>query len=324
MLISIPILLVGTFVAYVLVAASGDPLGGLRARPGVTQDQINAVAAAMGLDQPIPVRYWTWLTHFVRGDWGQSLALGSAGASVYTVVMKAFWVTFRLVVGAEVLALVLGAAVGVLAAVKRYSVFDYLATLLAFLMFSMPVFCVAIVLKYYAINVNNVLQSLGFSRWLTTAGPPEGGFGGGVGDVVFAYTGTYLLPTITLMAISFAAYSRFQRSSMLDTLNTDYVRTARAKGLSSGRVILRHAARTALIPVTTLFAVNFGLTFGGAIVTEHVFGWHGMGSVLVAAVEQYDPNMLMGWLVVTAVLIIACNLLADLMYGVLDPRIRRG
>jgi len=323
-LISIPVLLVGTFFAYVVVAASGDPLANLRAKPGVTEESIHDVAVALGLDQPIPVRYWHWLTHFVTGDWGTSVALGQAQADVFTVVTQSLWVTARLVIGAELLALVLGVTVGVLAAVRQYSIFDYIATALAFLMFSMPVFCVAIVLKSYGIQFNNALVSWGFDRWLTTAGPPTGGFRGGPGEIIFQYTGTFILPTISLMLISFAAYSRFQRASMLETLHSDYVRTARAKGLSSGRVIFRHALRNALIPVSTLFALNFGAIMGGAIVTETVFGWRGMGSLLVTSVEQYDPNMLMGWLVVTAVLVILFNLIADLVYGVLDPRIRLG
>jgi peptide/nickel transport system permease protein len=191
-------------------------------------------------------------------------------------------------------------------------------------MFSMPIFCVAIVLKNYGIQFNNVLVSLGLKRWLTTAGPPTGGFSGSAGTQIVQYTGTFLLPTLSIMLISFAAYSRFQRASMLETMGMDYVRTARAKGLSQGRVIFRHAFRNALIPVTTYFSLNFGAAFTGAIVTETVFGWHGMGTVLIDAVTQYDPNMLMGFLVVTATLIIVFNLIADILYGFLDPRIRLG
>jgi peptide/nickel transport system permease protein len=324
LLISIPVLIVGTFVAYVLVAASGDPIAGLATRPGVTPQVIAATRARLGLDAPIVVRYWTWLTHFVVGDWGTSIALGQGGAPVFQTIMNALWVTVRLVVGAEIIALVLGMLVGVLAAVAQYSFADYVATTAAFLLFSMPIFCIAIILKYYGIQFNNLLDSWGLQRWLTTAGPPTGGFSGNLPEQISEYTGTFLLPTLSIMFISFAAYSRFQRSSMLDTLNADYVRTARAKGLSPVRVIFRHAYRNALIPVITLFSVNFGQVFTGAIVTETVFGWHGMGSVLVAAVEQYDPDMLMGFLVVTAILIILFNLLADIVYGFVDPRIRLG
>jgi peptide/nickel transport system permease protein len=324
-LISIPVLLVGTFVAFVVVASSGDPLESIRTKPGVTQAQIDSAAHTLGLDHSILVRYWNWLTDILfHGNWGISQSVGStAGQSVYDSVSRALLVTTRLVVGAELVALVIGVSVGVLAAVKQYSIFDYGATTVAFLMFSMPVFCLAVILKSYGIQLNDVLQSMGMSeRWLTTAGPGPDTFSGTIGHQIFAYTGAFLLPTITLAAISFASYSRFQRASMLETLNADYVRTARAKGLSNFKVIFRHAFRNALIPVTTQFALQFGATFSGAILTETVFGWSGMGVLLVNSVQHYDAPMLMGWLLVTSVIIMFFNLLADLVYGVLDPRIR--
>ncbi|MBO0839506.1 MAG: ABC transporter permease [Sciscionella sp.] len=323
-LIAIPILLIGTFISFIAVASSGDPLGSLRMKPGITQATINQTAHDLGLDQPILSRYWHWLTSFVRGDWGYSVAVGQGKADVKSTVLTALWNTSRLVVGAEVIALIIGAAIGVLAAMWQYSIFDYIATGVAFLMFSMPLFCVAILLENFGISLNQFLESIGISHWITLNGPPVDGFTGGFGHQIFQYTGTFILPTITLMLISFAAYSRFQRASMLETMNMDYVRTARAKGLSSGRVVFRHAMRNALIPITTLFALNFGSTFGGAIITENVFNWQGMGKLLVTSVEQYDPPMLMGWLVVTGALVILFNLLADLVYSYLDPRIRLG
>jgi len=321
-LISIPILLIGSVLAFFMVAGAGNPLAELKAKPGTTPQQIADLEASLGLDQPIIVRYWRWLLDFLQGDWGQSIALGQAKVEVFDSVMRALWITARLVVGAEILAIVLGVTVGVIAAVRQYSIFDYLATSAAFLMFSMPIVCVAIILKTYGIQFNNVLQDLGFDRWLSTVSPAEGGFQGSFGEVVFQYTGTYLLPTLSLTLISFAAYSRFQRASMLETLNSDYVRTARAKGISQRRVIFRHAFRNALIPVSTLFSLNAAVLFSGAIITEAVFGWRGMGALLVSSIRTFDPYMLMGWLMVTAALVITFNLVADVMYGILDPRIR--
>jgi peptide/nickel transport system permease protein len=322
LLISVPILAIGSFLAYVMVAASGNPLAEYRARPNVTEEQIRSLEITLGLDKPIIERYWLWLTDFVSGDWGKSIALGQASVDVFDSVMQSLWITFRLVIGAEVLAILLGVSVGLLAAVKQYSIFDYFATSAAFLMFSMPIFCVAVILKTYGIQFNNVLQDMGLDRWLSTVSPAVSGFEGSFGEVIFQYTSVYTLPTLTLALISFAAYSRFQRASMLETLHSDYVRTAKAKGLSQRRVILRHAFRNAMIPVTTLFSLNFATVFTGAIVTETVFGWRGMGWLLVSSVRQFDPNMLMGWLMVTATLVIIFNLVADIMYGVLDPRIR--
>ncbi|GLZ41178.1 ABC transporter permease [Actinokineospora sp. NBRC 105648] len=322
LLISIPILLIGSIAAFFLVAAAGNPIGELRAKPGVTAQQIRDLEISLGLDQPIIVRYWKWLVDFLQGDWGQSIALGQAKVDIFDSVMRALWITARLVVGAELLAIVLGVSVGVLAAVKQYSIFDYLATSTAFLMFSMPIVCVAVILKTYGIKFNNLLESMGLDRWLSTVSPAAGGFKGSFGEQVFQYTGTYLLPTLSLTLISFAAYSRFQRASMLETLNSDYVRTARAKGISQRRVIFRHAFRNALIPVSTLFSINAAALFSGAIITETVFGWKGMGNLLVQSIRTFDPYMLMGWLMVTASLVVVFNLVADIMYGFLDPRIR--
>ncbi len=172
--------------------------------------------------------------------------------------------------------------------------FDYTATGVAFTLFAMPLFCLAVLLKFGGIELNNWLEGLGFGRWIVTAGPPAGGFTGGFFEQVYAYSGAYILPTMCLVAIQFALYSRFQRASMLDTLNADYVRTARAKGLSPGRVIFRHAYRNALIPVLTVFALNFGLIFGGAIITETVFGWRGMGFLIVDAITKKEPWLIQG------------------------------
>ncbi|GAA4546271.1 ABC transporter permease [Amycolatopsis samaneae] len=326
--ISIPVLLVGTFLCFVMVAGTGDPLGELRSNPQISKEALDATAHQLGLDQGIIPRYFTWLGHFLTGDWGISIAQGNALAPVAPKVMAAFGVTFKLVIGAEILALVIGVAVGVLAAVKQYSIVDYIATTLAFLLFSMPIFCIAIVLKNYAIEINGWIRDLGLSDllgnpWLRTVSP-ENLKADGVGDFIISYVGAYLLPTLSIMAISFAAYSRFQRASMLEVLSADYVRTARAKGLSGSRVVFRHAFRNALIPVTTLFSVNFGAVLAGAIITETVFTWHGMGTLLVEAVTKNDTQVMMGWLVVVASMVIIANLIADLAYGILDPRIRVG
>ncbi|WAL66747.1 ABC transporter permease [Amycolatopsis cynarae] len=326
--ISIPVLFVGTFLVYLMVAAAGDPLAELRGRPNIDPVAVAQTEKQLGLDLPLIPRYFHWLGNFLTGDWGVSVAQGNAMQPVFPKVMGAFDVTVKLVVGAELLALVVGVAVGVLAAVKQYSILDYLATTLAFFLFSMPIFCVAVILKTYAIQINGWVRDLGLTDWLgnpwlrTTS--PENLTSTGFGDFVAKYSGAYLLPTLSIMAISFAAYSRFQRASMLETLNMDYVRTARAKGLSSSRVIFRHAFRNALIPVATLFSVNFGQVLTGAIITETVFNWHGMGTLLVQAVAHNDPNTLMGWLVVVAVMVVAANLIADLLYGIMDPRIRVG
>ena len=326
-LISIPLLIVGSFVVFALVQAMGDPLEEWLLRPPLkTPQQIANAYELSGYDEPFLQRYLDWAAAFVQGDWKTGVVPGSTylNKQVDVEVFHALWTTFRLVLGAELLALVIGMTVGVIGAVRQYSIFDYSVTGFAFVMFSMPVFCLGLMLKSVAIPFNDFLESIGMDRWITTAGPPPGGFSGSFGEQVTQYIGTFLLPTVTLLAIQFALYSRFQRASMLDVLNQDYVRTARAKGISRSRVVFRHAFRNGLIPVTTVFAVNFGAIFGGAVITETVFGWSGMGRLLIESIQLKEPYMLMGWLMVTAVIVVLFNLVADILYAYLDPRIRLG
>ena len=326
-LISVVLMIMATFLCFALVQMLGDPLADYAAR----QQQLNPNTAAVniaaayhraGLDQPFLTRYWSWLTHFVRGDWGTTVNPGISPIEVRPKIMRALWITIRLVLVAEVLAFVIGVLVGVVSAVKRYSWFDYIITGITFLLFATPIFAIAVLLKIGGIRFNNFLQAHGHARWLYTSGYPLGGFGNTFGDSLFKYTGTYLLPTLSLMAISFATYSRFQRASMLETLSSDYVRTAKAKGISSSQVIWKHAFRNALIPVVTVASLNIGAVFSGAIITETVFGWQGMGYIIVQYVNTKEPYMILGFLFVTAVFVILFNLVADIVYTFLDPRIR--
>ena len=322
-LISIPELIVATFLCFCLVTAMGDPLGNWKTSKPRTPDAVAAETHLIGYDKPFFERYGDWAVNFVEGNWNRDVTPGSDLAPVKSSVMSALWGTIKLVLGAELIAIVIGVVIGVIGAVRQYSVFDYSITGIAFTLFSMPLFCIAIMIKAGGIQFNNWMQSLGAtSRWITTSGPPPGGFTGSFGHQFYQYTGAYILPVICLLCIEFALYSRFQRGSMLDVLNADYVRTAQAKGLSNGRVILRHAFRNALIPVLPVSALNVGQLFSGAIITETVFGWQGMGALIVKSVSNIEPWMVLGWLMVTATFIILFNLIADIIYAFLDPRIR--
>jgi ABC-type dipeptide/oligopeptide/nickel transport system permease component len=321
-LISIPLLVAASFLCFGLTTFMGDPLGEWKLQRPRPPAEVAAAEHRAGTDKPFLVRYKDWAVNFVQGDWGTNVGPGHGSADVRDKVSKAAWVSARLVIGAEIIALLIGVAIGVIGAVRQYSMFDYTATGFAFVMFSMPLFCLALMIKTVGIHFNDFLQENGFGRWIRTAGPPNGGFHGSIGDQIYQYTGAFILPTICLVMIQFAVYSRFQRASMLDTMNADYVRTAQAKGLSQSRVISRHAFRNALIPIVTVFALNFGATISGAIITETVFGWQGMGQLLVQAVNDKEPYMVLGFLMITGVFIIFANLLADVMYAVLDPRIR--
>jgi peptide/nickel transport system permease protein len=322
LLITIPLMIAASFLCFGLTTMMGDPLAEWKLQRPRTPAEIASAEHRAKTDMPFLQRYGDWAVNFVQGDWGTTIGPGHGTIDVKDKVLRASWISARLVIGAEIIALLIGVAIGVIGAVRQYSIFDYTATGFAFVMFSMPLFCLALMIKTAGIQFNDFLQENGFGRWIRTAGPPSGGFHGSFTDQLYQYTGAFLLPTMCLVMIQFALYSRFQRASMLDVMNADYVRTAQAKGLSQSRVIFRHAFRNALIPIATVFALNFGATISGAIITETVFGWQGMGQLLVTSVNDKEPYMVLGFLMVTGIFIIFANLLADLSYAVLDPRIR--
>jgi ABC-type dipeptide/oligopeptide/nickel transport system permease component len=324
LLIAVPLLVAASFLSFALTTAMGDPLAEWKLQRPRSDAEVAAQYQRIGYDRPVVARYLDWAGGFVTGDWKTTVVPGNGAVEVRPEIGRALGVTLRLVLAAEVLALLIGMAIGVLGAVRQYSPFDYAATGVAFVMFSMPLFCVAVILKFAGIRLNDWLEGLGLGRWIVTAGPPPGGFGGGLGAQLYQYSGAFILPVLSLVAIQFALYSRFQRASMLDALGADHVRTARAKGLSPPRVVLGHALRNGLIPVVTVFALNLGVVIGGAVITETVFGWRGMGFLIVDAITKKEPWMVQGWMMVTAVVIILFNLLADLVYAYLDPRIRYG
>ncbi|MET0228427.1 MAG: ABC transporter permease, partial [Actinomycetes bacterium] len=290
----------------------------LRGRnPPVPPQVIKAREHTLGLDQPLPVRYVTWLGNFVQGDMGKSIG----GVEVRPLLWPRLKVTLRMVILAAILALILAVGAGVLSAVKQYTPTDYTFTFLGFLFLSMPVFWLAALLKEYgAIRLNRLFGE----QVVYTVGAETPNLSGSFGTRIADYAGHLILPTVALALISFAAWSRYQRATMLDVLGSDYIRLARAKGLSRSRVMTRHALRNALIPLVTVVAIDIGAVFGGAVITERVFSWQGMGALLVQGVKTYDVNVLLAWLMVTSVLVVLFNLIADVLYAVLDPRIRYG
>jgi peptide/nickel transport system permease protein len=215
------------------------------------------------------------------------------------------------------MALLLGLGIGVYSAMRQYSAFDYATTTLSFLGFAMPVFWLALMLQIAFTNL--------FLAWhvriFYTSGLSSPDAGGGFGWFVDRVQ-HLAIPWMTLMILSIAVYSRFMRASLLEVVNTDYVRTARAKGLTEQRVTMRHAVRNALIPVVTLAAINFGVLIGGAIVTESIFQLDGMGNYFINNLFNQDIYPIMAWLMVVAIMVILFNLIADILYGFLDPRVR--
>ena len=315
--ISVPVVIASSFIVFVLVAtAGGDPLADLRLRPGVSEATIELRRQQLNLDEPVLERYGMWVKAAVQGDLGRSIS----NEEIRPLLFRRLGVTLRLVLFATVVSVMLAVLIGSVGALKQYSRFDYAATFFAFVFFSMPVFWLAAVLRDLGIRINDAVgESIFF-----VVGEQTPNLGGGFLTVWADRLGHLILPSLTLVLIQMAAWSRFQRGSMLEVLNADYIRTARAKGLTGRRVLFRHALRNALIPVVTVVAIDFGLIMGGAVITETVFGWTGMGRLLVDALRVQDVNIVNAWLLVTAVLVVVMNLVADLLYGVLDPRTRRG
>lgn len=320
LLISIPVLLLSSFLVFAMVATIGDPLEALRVtNPPTPPETIALEAKRLHLDLPWYERYWNWLTNALQGDFGPSV---NVRENISTEIWTRFGVTMRLVLIAMLLALVLAIVAGVTSAVKQYSKTDYSVTFFGFLFLATPTFWLAILLKEAGITVNQ-LDGDPESRIFYTYGDRSAFLADPTTwNKITDVAGHMILPTISLALITFASWSRFQRSSMLEVLGSDYIRLARAKGLRWRKVLTKHALRTALIPLTTVSALDFAGILGGAVITETIFGWAGMGQYLIDSINTDDVYAVMAWLLVAGTVVIVINLIADLLYGVLDPRIR--
>jgi glutathione transport system permease protein len=318
-LASVLVLLVSSFLVFALCAASFDPLSkyyNLNPRP--PESFFVNLRAELGLDDNFLVRYWNWLTGALTGDFGETIN----GTPVAEQLGGRLLVTGRMILAAVVIAIVLAIVVGVLGAVRQHRPSDYASTFLVYVLIALPTFWFAALLKeFVAGGVNDLFGT----QVLYTIGEETPGLSlyAGGWELWSDRLGHLVLPTISLAALSFAAWSRFQRSAMLDVLGSDYMRLARAKGLTYRRTVVRHGLRNALIPLTTVVALGIGTLFGGAVITETVFVWHGMGEYLLAnGIGENDINVVLGWLLVSAVFVVVFNLVADILYAVLDPRIR--
>lgn len=318
LLSSILVLLASSMLVFALCVASFDPLSAYRQRqPPPPPQFFEALTEQLSLDQPFFVRYFTWLKGVVTLDFGVS----NAGTPVGPVLMERLGITARMVVAAIVLAILLAIVVGVLTAVRQYKPEDYFFTFLTYVLIALPTFWFAALLKeFVAIQFNDLVGQ----RILFTLGEqsPAIELTGTGSEIFWDRVGHLVLPTISLAMLSFAAWSRFQRASLLDVLGSDYMRLARAKGLPYRSALLRHGLRNALIPLTTVVALGVGSLLGGAVITETVFVWHGMGEYLIMSINADDLNPVLGWMMIAAFFVIAFNLIADLLYAVLDPRIR--
>jgi peptide/nickel transport system permease protein len=308
---SIPVLLIASFLLFAFVRVTFDPTARLRASRD--PHAVERERVRLGLNKPIVVQYKDWLVKFSHGDWGQS---SRTSERVYPTIRRALWNTVQLIFWGVLISAIVAIAIGVYSAVRQYSLGDYTLTGLAFLGLAMPPFWFGLIaIQFLAAGPKN---------WFHLAHPPF--FFVGLHSVdssgVLDYARHLALPVLTLTVQIVASWSRYERASMLDAMSADYVRAARAKGLSMRAVVWKHAFRNALMPLVTVMALDIGALFGGLVITEQIFSIPGMGKLFIDSLIQGDAAVLVVWTVVTASFIILFNLLADIFYGVLDPRVR--
>jgi peptide/nickel transport system permease protein len=314
LLVAIPTLVAISLVIFTILAlAPGDPLSDLALNPAVPPEVQQRLRASMGLDDPVPVRYARWVTSLAQGDFGYSFQTRSP---VSDLLVQRLPTTLLVVGSAYVVAVLIAIPVGVISSVKQYSIFDNVATTMAFIGFSIPTFFTGLLFI--------LLFSVKFGDWGLPTLPSiyrstvdETGLAG-----LWARARMMIMPIAVLGMFQAAVLTRYTRAAMLETIHQDYVRTARAKGLSSRVVVFRHALRNALIPVVTIIALGVPTIFTGAVVTEQIFRVPGIGALLISAINNNDTPVVMAITFIFSILVVIFNLIADVLYGVLDPRIK--
>jgi len=308
LLIAIPSILgISVILFSVLALAPGDPFADLAANPAIPPEVAASLRAKFGLDDPVWLRYVHWLVAMLHGDWGFSFA---SRIDVDRLILQRLPITLVVIGAAQLLAIVVALPVGVLAGVKPYSIFDQIANTMAFIGFSLPTFFTGLLLillfsvklDWLPMVYRTDLASSGWQWW-------------------WDQLKQSIMPVAVLGLFQGASLVRYVRSAVLDVVRLDYVTTARSKGIGESAVITRHVVRTALIPVVTLVALQMPVVFGGALVTEQIFRVPGIGSLLISAMLANDTPVVMGVTFVFACLVVFFNLIADILYGWLDPRI---
>ncbi len=308
LLIAIPSVIGISIVLFaVLALAPGDPFGDMVMSPDIPPEVHEALVKQFGLDDPIPIRYLHWFVAMLHGDWGFSFV---SRIDVSRLILERVPTTLIVIGSSQVLALLIALPVGIVAAARPYSIFDQLATAFAFIGFSLPTFFTGLLfILLFSIELH----------WLPFVYRTD--IGGSGWPWAWEHIKQAIMPVAVLGLFQGAAWTRYVRSAMLDVIRLDYVTTARAKGLTERAVIMKHVVRNALIPVVTLVALSMPAVFGGAIITEQIFRVPGIGSLLINSIQANDTPVVMGVTFVFACLVILFNLLADLIYGWLDPRI---
>jgi len=306
LLLAIPTFIIITAVVYFLSSkAPGNPVDLIKAAGNITPEMEAQLRHQYGLDQPVIIRYLKWLGGIFIGNMGLS---SRTNQPVADLIAQRIGPTLLLTVTSLIISLLIAIPLGVMAAVKPYSVWDHLSSFFSFLGAAAPNFFVALILVYiFSIKLG----------WLPSMGMTTGGASGPI-DVIRHL----VLPVIVMVIQLLGTFVKQTRGSMLDVINEEYVKTARAKGLKENKVVIRHILRNALIPIVSTVGMTIPLLVGGATVTEQVFAWPGMGSLLILSISQRDYNTIMGITIVIAIAVLVSSLLIDLLYAYLDPRIR--
>jgi len=331
---TIPLLLIISVVIFILLQSGGDPLATMGGRRVTRPEDRERLARVLGLDQPIHMQYLYWLIGndwveidmdgdgipettgtrkgVLRGDFGTSLV--SRGRPALEIILERLPNTLILMVPAEIIILSVSLVIGIYSALRQYSWVDQLVTTGSFIGYSMPIFVIALGSMYiFAVN---------FRKWGLPYLPTVGMFDPKVGKTVSQVAIHMVLPIFSMAVISISGYSRYVRSQMLEVMSQDYIRTAYAKGLSEKIVLMGHALKNAAIPIVTLIGIDIPFLLGGAVVTETIFGWPGMGRLFIDHLDRYDTPVVMGILMMISVAVVLSQLVTDLTYGWLDPRIR--
>lgn len=306
---SIPLVIGVSIIGFgIMHLAPGGPLAVYTLNPTITVTDIERIRVALGLDQPVHIQYLTWAKSMLTGTWGFTFF---GGRPVLEVIVERLPATMILMGTSMALAMLIGTAIGMLGAIRRNSIFDYLATTGAMLALSFPTFWFGLMAIYiFAIKLG----------WLPSGGMYELGEEGNPWDLLRHL----VLPAMVLTLVLVAQWSRYARSSFLDVIQQDYIRTARSKGLSTRAVLFGHAFRNAVIPLVALFGVQLPTLFSGALVAETIFSWPGMGRLFVDALNMKEYPILMGMIMFTALFVVVGNLIADIAIALIDPRVKLG
>ncbi len=307
---AIPLLFLISFIVFLSIQATGDPLAAYTVDASLTSDDIARLKAKYGLDQPVPIQYLNWLKNMATGNWGTSYFTRESVVDMFLERLPNTLILFAVSYG---LILVVALILGILTAVRQYSLFDYSVTALSFLGIATPSFWLGLMLIY--------LFAVRLKTWGLPSLPVGGMYDLSEGKTLAEVSRHVILPAVTLSVVVCARYVRYIRSSILEQLQLDYVRTASAKGLRSRTVLFRHILKNVLLPLITLVGLDLPNFLSGTIVIESIFAWPGVGRLFWSAAERTDIPVLMAIMLFVAVMTVLFNLIADIFYAVVDPRI---